>query len=128
MLNVVTGPPERPSAVLIRGVEGINGPGRVTKRLGIDRKLNTLPATPDAGLWLEDDGFAVPRAAMKITPRIGVDYAGPVWAMKPWRFYFTPVVDLKLEGNERVSESRGSRVDRKRAAGAKEKAVAIART
>lgn len=97
MLNVVTGPAERPSAVLIRGVEGVNGPGRVTKQLGIDRRLNTLPAAPESGLWLEDDGFVLPRGAMQVTPRIGVDYAGPVWAMKPWRFHFTPVVDLKIK-------------------------------
>lgn len=92
MLNIVTGPAERPSAVLIRGVEGINGPGRVTKQVGIDRALNARPTARSSGLWLEDDGFVVPRGALQVTPRIGVDYAGPVWAKKPWRFYF------KLEG------------------------------
>lgn len=97
MLNLVTGPDGRPSAVLIRGVEGIIGPGRVTKQLAIDRALNGAPAARSSGLWLEDDGFVVPRGAMKITPRIGVDYAGPVWSLKPWRFYFAPVVALKME-------------------------------
>jgi DNA-3-methyladenine glycosylase len=28
----------------------------------------------------------VPRRLVTVTPRIGVDYAGPVWAGKPWRF------------------------------------------
>ena len=33
LLNVVTGPADHPEAVLIRGVEGAIGPGRVTKML-----------------------------------------------------------------------------------------------
>src|SRR5688572_22082275 len=51
MLNLVVGPEGSPAAILIRGVEGIDGPGRVTKRLDIDRKLNGAPATPNSGLW-----------------------------------------------------------------------------
>jgi DNA-3-methyladenine glycosylase len=86
MLNLVTGPAEHPAAVLIRGVEGIVGPGRLTKRLAIDRALNGTPAARSSGLWLEDDGFVLPRGAWQATPRIGVDYAGPIWAKKPWRF------------------------------------------
>jgi DNA-3-methyladenine glycosylase len=96
MLNLVTGPADHPAAVLIRGVEGIIGPGRVTKKLAIDRALNGAPATRSSGLWLEDDGFVVPRGAVKISPRIGVDYAGPIWSLKPWRFYFKPVSGLKM--------------------------------
>lgn len=86
MLNLVVGPEDWPSAVLIRGVEGIPGPGRVTKRLGIDRKLNCRLAGEESGLWIEDRGVRVPRSAVTATPRIGVDYAGPIWAGKPWRF------------------------------------------
>lgn len=85
MLNVVTGPTGHPGAVLIRGVEGIEGPGRVTKRLGIDRRLNTLPATKKAGLWIEDRGVRIAPRKIQKTPRIGVAYAGE-WAHKPWRF------------------------------------------
>ncbi|HKB56032.1 MAG TPA: DNA-3-methyladenine glycosylase [Lacunisphaera sp.] len=88
MLNLVTGPAGYPAAVLIRGVAGIAGPGRLTKRLQIDRSQNGAAAGRKSGLWLEDDGFAVPRRLIKSGPRIGVDYAGPVWAGKPWRFYF----------------------------------------
>jgi DNA-3-methyladenine glycosylase len=36
MLNVVAGKGNDPQAVLIRGLHGCNGPGRVTKVLGID--------------------------------------------------------------------------------------------
>lgn len=86
MLNLVVGPAGWPAAVLIRGVEGSSGPGRVTRQLGIDRQLNRARAEPASGLWLEDRGRRVPRGAVQATPRIGVDYAGPTWALKPWRF------------------------------------------
>lgn len=43
MLNVVTGPAGSPEAVLIRGVEGNVGPGRVTRFLRIDRTFNREP-------------------------------------------------------------------------------------
>jgi DNA-3-methyladenine glycosylase len=87
MLNLVTGPVDHPSAILIRGVETISGPGRVTKLLSIDRSLNNTPAEPASGLHLEDRDVVVPRARIKIGPRIGVNYSGPVWSAKPWRFW-----------------------------------------
>lgn len=86
MLNLVTGPDGWPAAVLIRGVEGVSGPGRLTATLGLDRSFNGRPAAPVAGLWIEEDGCVVPRRAILATPRIGVASAGPVWAAKPWRF------------------------------------------
>jgi DNA-3-methyladenine glycosylase len=89
MFNLVTGPAGQPSAVLIRGVEGITGPGRLTRALGITRRFNGKPAARAAGLWLEDDGWRPPQRAVQATPRIGVDYAG-AWAEKPWRFYYSP--------------------------------------
>jgi DNA-3-methyladenine glycosylase len=91
MLNLVVGPRGHPAAILIRGVAGLHGPGRVTKTLAIDRRLNAARATTRAsGLWLEDRGVRVPRRLVQATPRIGVDYAGPVWAKKKWRFTFDP--------------------------------------
>lgn len=90
MLNLVTGPENYPAAVLIRGVEGITGPGRMTKRLQIDRRFNGLVAARSSGLWLEDDGFKVAPRWVRRGPRVGVDYAGPVWAKKPWRFQLVP--------------------------------------
>ena len=89
MLNLVTGPRGHPAAVLIRGIAGANGPGRLTRALQIDRRLNGAPATPAGGLWIEDRGVRVPRGAIRATPRIGVDYAGPVWSRKRWRFVLT---------------------------------------
>jgi DNA-3-methyladenine glycosylase len=90
MLNLVTGPAGHPAAVLIRGVEGVNGPGRLTKHFCIDRRLNARPAEPATGLHLEDRGVRVPRTKVRSGPRIGVHYAGPVWAAKPWRYWLEP--------------------------------------
>jgi DNA-3-methyladenine glycosylase len=86
MLNIVTGPKDYPAAVLIRGVEGVNGPGRLTKRLKIKRKLNGEKAIRKSGLWIEDRGEEIPKKRIKKTPRIGVNYAGPVWSRKHYRF------------------------------------------
>ena len=86
MLNIVTGAKGYPAAVLIRGVEGISGPARLTKALGVDRKMNEQKAKPESGLWIEDRGVIVPKNHIEKTPRIGVAYAGEEWAGKPWRF------------------------------------------
>ena len=82
MLNLVTGPENDPQAVLIRGVEGASGPGRVTKFLRIDKSLND--AALGGALALEDDGF-VP-AHIEASPRVGIGYAAPEDQARPWRF------------------------------------------
>jgi DNA-3-methyladenine glycosylase len=89
MLNVVTDQPEHPAAVLIRGAGTWDGPAKLTKALAIDKSLNGLAAIERSGLWVEDRGVTIPRAQVKRTPRIGVDYAG-VWAEKPYRFVLSP--------------------------------------
>lgn len=90
MLNLVTGPADFPAAVLVRGVELVSGPGRLTRRLGIGRGLNGLPVVPESGLHLEDHSIVAPARHIIAGPRVGVDYAGPVWAAKPWRFRIEP--------------------------------------
>lgn len=90
MLNLVTGPRDFPNAVLIRGLEGLAGPGKLTKALGINRRFNGLAARPATGLWIDDDGFRPAPGEIEATPRIGVDFAGPEWAGKPWRFVWRP--------------------------------------
>ena len=90
MLNLVVGPKDWPSAVLIRALAGVEGPGRLTRRLGIDRQLNGKSAVRESGLWIEDRGVRVPRSLVRTTPRIGVDYSGPIWATKLWRLKFDP--------------------------------------
>ncbi|HCY01189.1 MAG TPA: 3-methyladenine DNA glycosylase [Bacteroidales bacterium] len=87
MLNIVTAEEGSPQAVLIRGLVGCNGPGRLTKLLKIDGSLN--------GSHLDElDDFWIEKAQQKIKynagPRIGVDYAGDYWSNVPWRFWIEP--------------------------------------
>ena len=84
LLNVVTGPKDYPEAVLIRGVEGAIGPGRVTKFLQIDRLLNREPFATSKRLWIEGDGTEPLR--FKATPRIGIAYATKRDQNRKWRF------------------------------------------
>ena len=84
LFNVVTGSKDDPEAVLIRGVEGAVGPGRVTKFLQIDRQLNRELLTTSNRLWIEDDGTVSPR--FKAMPRIGIAYATKRDQNRKWRF------------------------------------------
>ncbi|MDR0691203.1 MAG: DNA-3-methyladenine glycosylase [Streptococcaceae bacterium] len=83
MLNIVTGAQDHPQAVLIRGVEKYNGPGKLTKALEIDRSLNNKSLTKESGLWLEDGGKMLEYTA---TPRLGIKYASIEDQNKLWRF------------------------------------------
>lgn len=82
MMNVVTGPEGHPQAVLIRGVEGAAGPGRVTRLLRIDRSLNGVDLTASRELWLEEG----PSPAYEALPRVGIGYASPEDQARLWRF------------------------------------------
>jgi len=83
MLNFVTGEEGNPSAVLIRGIEGFNGPGKVGRELQLDKTFYGEVLAPASRIWIEDD-----CTLLNYIPgeRIGVNYAGPVWATKPWRY------------------------------------------
>ena len=83
MLNFVTGEINIPQAILIRGINGFNGPGKLTKHLSIDGSFYGEDLCESERIWLEY------RKAVKdyaCTPRIGIDYAGEPWINKPWRF------------------------------------------
>jgi DNA-3-methyladenine glycosylase len=84
MLNVVTGSDGHPEAVLIRGVEGAVGPGRVTKALQITRELNRENLAESERLWIETDGAPPPR--FKASPRVGIGYATKRDQARKWRF------------------------------------------
>lgn len=85
MLNIVVEKEGYPAAVLIRGVETISGPGRLTRDLHITKKENGKEAHPDTRLWFEDRGEKVSKKHIKKTPRIGISYAQE-WRDKPYRF------------------------------------------
>jgi DNA-3-methyladenine glycosylase len=114
LFNIVTNQRDIPEAVLIRAVEPLHGttemflrrgklkndfhltsgPGKLTKALGIDRKLNGKFLLDDE-VWVEDFGDKISTRNILAGPRIGIDYAGED-AMLPWRFI--------LKGNEWVSK------------------------
>lgn len=83
LLNIVTGPENHPEAVLIRGIEGFNGPGKLTKALGIDRNLNGENLIESEVMWIEDDGKSF---QFQTSPRVGINYATPEYRDILWRF------------------------------------------
>ncbi len=87
MLNIVTGPVDYPAAILIRGAGEFVGPGRLTRRLVLDKSFNGRLASPETGLWFEDRGFVVTQEMIGTSARIGIDYAGQEWAAKHYRFF-----------------------------------------
>jgi len=97
LLNMITAAAESPESVLIRAgflaedsdrlldeeaqspdkqlthPKQFAGPGKLTKRLQIDRELYDKPILPGSDVWVEDDGCMPP---ISLRPRIGIDYAG----------------------------------------------------
>jgi DNA-3-methyladenine glycosylase len=116
LFNVVTNAAETPHAILIRAidpVEGIElmtertkkmdtdhtltrGPGNVSKALGITTEHTGISLQSDS-LFLADDGGQFEKKQVILSPRIGVDYAGPD-ALLPYRFF--------VKGNPYVSGQR----------------------
>lgn len=86
MLNFVTGEEDHPSAVLIRGIEGFSGPGKVGRELKLDKTFYGEDLASTSRIWVEDDGTLFNYITSE---RIGVSYAGLVWATKPWRYIAT---------------------------------------
>ena len=104
LLNFVTNQKDIPEAVLIRGIKPThgmetilqrtgksaitpdvtNGPGKVSKALGITTLLNGTSLDSDL-IWAEDRGVYIPPNYIMQTPRIGVEYAGAD-AKLPYRF------------------------------------------
>ena len=86
MLNFVTGEQDTPQAVLIRAVEGFDGPGKLTRGLQIDKSFYGEDLATSKRIWLE---HATETYDIIRTKRIGIDYAGEPWKNKPWRFVGT---------------------------------------
>ncbi len=83
LFNVVTGQEGHPEAVLIRGISDQNGPGKLTRAMGIDRGLNGEDLVVSSRLWIEDDGF---RPKVRTDKRVGIDYATPKYRDILWRY------------------------------------------
>jgi DNA-3-methyladenine glycosylase len=83
MLNFVTGLKDNPQAVLIRGLDGIWGPGKITRQLKINGSFYGASLVDSCKLWIEDTG--IPAEHITKT-RIGIEYAGEIWKNKQWRF------------------------------------------
>lgn len=103
LFNIVTNKAGKPEAVLVRALQPTHGeetmlarmktnslkritsgPGKLTKALGIDRKLNGASLTK-SDLWIEN-GVKINKKEIVTTTRIGIDYAGEDSKL-PWRFY-----------------------------------------
>lgn len=83
MLNIVTGQKDEASAVLVRGVRGISGPGRVGKALKLDRTFYGEDLFSSGRIWVENTSHS---PQYKCLPRVGIEYAGEPWVSMPWRF------------------------------------------
>ena len=83
MLNIVTGEENDSSAVLIRGLEDISGPGRVGKALHLDKSFYGEDLSTSERIWIVSSEADV---SYSTNPRVGIHYAGEPWVSKPWRF------------------------------------------
>ena len=82
LLNIVTGEENEPEAVLIRACCDANGPGKLTKKLGITGELNRQSICGEA-LYIVDDGF---QCEVVTDKRVGIGYASQEDQDRLWRF------------------------------------------
>ena len=61
-----------------------DGPGKVCEALKIDGSFNQEDLIKSKRIWIEE-GIKVKKIYQ--SERIGIDYAGPYWSKKKWRFY-----------------------------------------
>ena len=83
MLNIVTGEENQPEVVLIRACVEANGPGKLTKRLGITGHENRSSVVTSGDFWIGDDGFV---CEIETDKRVGIGYASPEDQDRLWRF------------------------------------------
>ncbi|RYE23279.1 MAG: DNA-3-methyladenine glycosylase [Sphingobacteriales bacterium] len=117
LFNVVTNKKDTPHAVLIRGVEPVDGIADMLLRRGKEKMQPSLTAGPGAlsvalgirtghtglslagnTIWLEDKGVKVAKKDIVTGTRVGVAYAAED-AMLPYRF--------SVRGNPYVSKGKG---------------------
>ena len=103
MLNIVTGKQDSPQAILIRGLQEIvftpetiilktlfDGPGKLTKTIGINKNLNGTPLTASPHITIIKIDFPEKTGFVEQAKRVGIEYAEEPWKSIPWRFIFKP--------------------------------------
>lgn len=104
LFNVVSNSEGNADAILIRGIEPVDGIEKILERRNktkLERSVGGGPGiasqalgitTADYGtdltgnkIWIEDRGIPIPVSQIIESPRVGVDYAGED-AQLPWRF------------------------------------------
>ena len=83
LMNVITGDSEDPQGVLIRACVDAEGPGKLTKKLGITGAENRDNIVTSDSLWIADDGF---RCRVRTDKRVGIGYASQEDQDRLWRF------------------------------------------
>ena len=64
-----------------------SGPGVLCQALNLDKSFYSYNlGQKKATLFVEDRGVKIKPSEIAKGPRIGIDYAGPYWSKKPWRF------------------------------------------
>ena len=87
MLNIITGEVNDPQGVLIRACVDAEGPGKLTKKLGITGRYNLRHILETEDLRILDDGF---RCGVRRDKRVGIGYASREDQDKLWRFIMDP--------------------------------------
>ena len=83
LMNVITGEEGIPQGVLIRACVDAEGPGKLTKRLGITGEENRTCALTGEGVYFADDGV---RCSVRTGKRVGIGYATQEDQDRLWRF------------------------------------------
>ena len=119
LFNVVTNTIDTPHAILIRGIEPLEGKGIMLERRGKNKLSSELTAGPgslsqalgitteftgasllNSQVIIEDRGYTVAKSQIIADTRVGVAYAKED-AYLPYRFY--------LKGNKFVSKGKGAK-------------------
>lgn len=83
LLNAVTGEEGEPQAVLIRACRNAEGPGKLTRALGITGEFHKDSFLTSPALWIEDDGKTYQK---RRDTRVGIGYASRRDQARKWRW------------------------------------------